>query len=1085
MSQLVPSWAFSGQAVDAAGDAHLSPGVHFRLLTNPLLGLPLVPIAVGRADLHDRLEKYTRHDVTWVDSHGAVLTTPFTVSPDNPVTAHLPLGRTCCWAAVDAQADSVLAPFLPTRPPLLVAHRERVLPMLDVRKHIRPLDVVLKRPPVKLPGDIRLIDRLRQAPLRVEGLVATPLGDAPVAIRSRAPYHVYASHVERVVVRGSGTVTGISWLPAGSVDGIEPFRMLPLPTGPGARYAGPPDGRDQAMERVHRGAPQRFGMHESPLATSPSACAAAGPSDEEQRVEDLALDAEKSLDLLLNDTSAPQQHLSAVEEVVDEMGVSLGSSDRLLLMDLLQGAVDPGFARWLGLLDVDQEPPDQGVVVAYVVDALFAPDWKTIQELGLEQTLPQDALVEDVGKAAALLQQSAPDLEKYVEHLKEMAEGPFLLGRVVLAATVGVPLDQPARPDMDPPLSGDWLPAPPPTALREMTARLQALVPAAGLASAIAQPVGATPVERNPKDRTGRRRLLTPRPDPTATGATQGVLNDRRVDERDGTWQTAQMDWFGRWSSWSSEKFLPGQRPRPPRPVFTLTTRPPTIATPGFTGPLAGSVRVEVSVPPARSLPAGGRLLDHLELRVSTGVGAPAVSTHPLPTSGTPPEVLVVQVPGPTLLPTQVGTVTVTAVWTDGGGVDSDVSEPKHATLHDPRPPAPVTIPPTLEYTARPDATGRARATLTWVPATGQAGFRVFVADETTLRAKLEDIVAGRLAPGDAGQAPSAAAAQSVLTQLDAAEDAPARGAVWNANRSLLPRRWWRQLTAEPIPSGSSPVTFHHDVSGSLGVLALYRVVAVSAASVESAFRTSPLLPRGVPNLLPPPAPTLEVLPVTDDDGDLLAQLTVTVPVGPTPAARYRIRRATATTDPAFMPVVAEGPVPPRTATAPQVFTVIDTGATPSGPRESLAPWLRYHWRVEVQGAAAPGGGPTGEWSSPSAPVSTITMPPEPPAPVSGLTLVRDVEGVHVRFTHPDPLAGGGTAGYTLDVYRQLAGQPLRHLHSLPGQAPPPRGRGTNPAASFHIIDNEAGAVAGTVYQVVVTDPIGRASTPSPPQEAP
>ncbi len=1085
MSQLVPSWALSGQAVDAAGDAHLSPGVHFRLLTNPLLGLPLVPVAVGRAELRDRLERYTRHDVTWVDAHGAVLTPPFTVTPDNPVTAHLPLGRTCCWAAVDAKVDSVAAPSLPTRPPVLAAPRGRELPSLDVRRRIRPLDVVRTRPPLRLPDDLRLPGRLVQAAFRVEALVATPLGDAPVATRSRAPYHVYASHIERLVVRGSGTVTGISWLPASAVEGVEPFRMLPLPTASGARYTGPPDGRDQATKRVRRGAPRRLGMHESPLAASPSACAPVGPPDEEHRVEDLVVDAEKTLDLLLNDTSASQQELTAVEEVVDERGVSLGSSDRRLLMDLLQGAVDPGFARWLGQLDVDQEPPDKGAVVAYVVDALFAPDWKRIRELGLEHTLPADAVVEDVEKVASLLRQSAPELEKYVDHLEGVEDRPLLLGRVVLAATVGVPLDQPARPGMETPVSGDWLPAPAPSAVRELTAPLHGLVPAAGLASAIAQPAGSTPVERNPQDRTGRRRLVTARPDPSAVDATRGLLHDRRVDERDGGWQTSQMDWFGRWSSWSSERFAPGRRPRPPRPVLTLTTSPPTVPTPVPTGPLAGSLRVEVSVPPVRSLPAGGRLLDHLELRVSTGGGSPATTTHPVPTPGTPPEVLVVSVPGPALLPTQAATVTVTAVWVDSAGVPSDLSEPKHATLHDPRPPAPVTIPPTLEYTARPDATGRARATLTWATTTGQAGFRVFLADETTLRAKLEDVVAGRLAPGDAGEAPSGPAAQSLLTELDAAVDAPARGAVWDDHRSLLPRRWWRQLTAEPIPAGSTPVTFHHDVSGSLGVLSLYRVVAVSAASVESDFRSSPLLPRGVPNLLPPPAPTLEVLPVTDDEGDLLVQLDVTVPVGPTPAGRYRVRRATATTDPAFMPIVAEGSVPPRSGTGPQTFTVLDTGDTPSGPRDSLAPWLRYHWRVEVQGDPAPGGGPVGEWSSPSAPASTVTMPPEPPAPVAGGTVVRDAAGVHVRFTHPDPLAGGATAGYTVDVYRQLAGQPLRHLCSIPGQAPPPRGRGANTSAPFHVVDDEAAAVAGTLYQVVVTDPVGRASTPSPPLEAP
>ena len=92
---------------------------------------------------------------------------------------------------------------------------------------------------------------------------------------------------------------------------------------------------------------------------------------------------------------------------------------------------------------------------------------------------------------------------------------------------------------------------------------------------------------------------------------------------------------------------------------------------------------------------------------------------------------------------------------------------------------------------------------------------------------------------------------------------------------------------------------------------------------------------------------------------------------------------------------------------------------------------------------------------------------------------------MHIRFTHPDPLAGGATAGYTVDVYRQLAGQPLRLLLSLPGQEPAPRGRGADVAGAFDVLDADPIAAPGTQYRVVVTDPIGRSSAPSDPQEAP
>lgn len=1077
---LSPSWAFSGQAVDGVGDAHLAAGVHYRVLTHPLLGLPVVPLVIGRITLGQWAKGFTRRDVLWVDSRNAVLTAPFTVTPDNPVVGFLPAGQTCCWAALEASPARDGRPPLPGRPPVVGTLERRGGPSVRVvvspsfPRPTAPVDFGVVRP--GRPG--------RQASLRFEGVVTTPFGDAPVAVRSSAPYHVYASHLERLVVRGSGWVTGLSWLPAAAVERFEKFRTAPLPTSSGVRYAGPADGKDQSFERVERGAPQRFGMHESPLAGSPTACSPVGAGDEIDRVSALTVEPATSLDRLVNDPSAPQRLLTSTENVVDQNGNSLGTSDRFVLMDLLQGVVDPGIARWLGFLDVDEEVPAEQVVVAYVVDALFAPDWRQIQEELLDGTFAAGSLTDDGAAAVRRLAQLAPELERLVDEVGGM-DGPFLHQRAVLAATANAPLDPPSAPLLGTPESGDWMPAPAPTAVREITMDLENLVPGAGTASAIAQPAGGTPVERNTKDTLGRRLLLTPRAAPGAATATSGVLVDRLADERAGSWQIAQTDWFGRWSTRSMRNFGAAARPRPPRPTFTLTTRPPAVTT--STGPLAGVVRIEVSVPPVAGLPSGGRLLDHLELTV-TADGGPTVSAHPLPVPSAPPEVLVIEVPGPELLPTASGTVIVTGIWRDTANVASDGSEPKSATLHDPRPPSPVVIPPTLTYTARPDATGRARVSLRWNPTTGQASYRVFVADETTLRAKLEDVAGGTLSEGDAGQAPSTAQAQSLLSTLDAAIDTPARGAVWDASRQLLPRRWWLQLTAEPLPRpASGPATFTHDVSGSLSVLVLYRVVAVSAASVESDFRSCPLLPRAVPNQLTPPVPTLQVLPVLGPAGELQAQLTVTVPPGPTPAVQYRLRRASAASDPALMQLVGGGPVPPRPAgdAAPQVFTVLDTGSSPSGPRTSLPAWQQYTWRIEVQGPPAPGGGPVGEWSTPSAPVSSSILPPDPPAPVADVAITRDAAGVHVRFTHPEPLAGGATVGYVVAVYRQLAGSQLRLLTSLPGQAPPPEGRGADVTGFFDVVDNDVEALPGTLYRVVVSDPIGRASTPSDPQEAP
>ena len=462
------AWAFSGQAIDAVGDAHLAPGVHYRVLTNPLLGLPVVPLVIGKVELGRFAKGFTRHDVTWIDSHGTILTTPFTVTPDNPVTGHIPTGEICCWAALDGRAsrpDRGPFPF-PDRPPVAVDRLTRTEPPgsgrgAAGRAAVRPVTVkpaAHAGEPRRGPIDIR--ERLRGPAARfwVEGVVATAYGDAPVAIRSSPPYHVYASHLERIVVHGSGTVGGLSWLPAGAVQEAEPFRTAPLPTVSGARYAGPSDGRDQGFDRVGRGAPQRLGMHEQPLAAGPTACTPVSPADEVTRVDQLTTDPATTLERLINDTSAPQPLLTAVETVVDANGVALGTTNRFVLMDLLLGVVDPGVARWLGFLDVDEDVAKEGVVVAYVVDALFAPNWAALHEAGLDVTIGTDSVFNDGREALRVLARRAPELEQFADALKDVDRGPFLVQRVVLAATVDAPLDTPRVPALDSPVSGDWLP---------------------------------------------------------------------------------------------------------------------------------------------------------------------------------------------------------------------------------------------------------------------------------------------------------------------------------------------------------------------------------------------------------------------------------------------------------------------------------------------------------------------------------------------------------------------------------------------------------------------------------------------------
>ncbi|WP_156224828.1 hypothetical protein [Pseudactinotalea suaedae] len=1047
-----PSWAMSGQAIDGREDTHLAVGNHLRIVTNPLLGLPVCPVVVHRVTIHIKsLQRHTRSDAIWVAANGTILTPPFTLTPDNPVTAYLP--RTACWAevaATPAKGD--------WKPPVVGPIRDVVLGPV-VSPVLGPI-----RKPVPAAGQReRPTALVRASRILVQGMVGTPLGDAPVAVRSRAPYQVYASHIERVVVSGSGTVAGIRWLDPARAPGGKRWHTLPLPCGPGARYAGPGDGWDRGLQRAHDAAPTRYGMHEQPQAAGPAACDPVGAADERFRVESHADALKNELDRLVNDTSASQQELVATAAVTG-VGGGLGTSDRNLLTTVLQATLDPGVARWLPFGDIDTDEQDREMLTLYLVSAAFAPDLGAIGKLGLRASLPG-------------VEEAAQVIKRLGELVDESWDGGEQVGEtmqldMVLVAPATVPLDLPAAPPMTVSWDGTWQSVPPPTASRRLTADLDRLVAGAALASAVAQPDGSPAGSRHLKDGVGRLVLLGPSQPPTATSPTQGRLTDRGVTEGDGAWQIAQADWFGRWSGWTRTPFGAGERPRPPRPVVLLATSPPTVPTPAPTGPLSGRVRVEVPVPPPTALPPGARSLAQLELTVVPSTGGSTISTHPA--AG---DAVVVTVPGPALLPTTSGSVTVTARWLDTAAVASEVSEPRSATLHDPRAPAPVVLPATLTYTARPDATGWAQTTLSWGAQPGQASFRVFLADETTLRSKLTEIAAGTLAAGDAGQAPSASQAQTILDALDAAPGAPERGAVWEAHKTRLPRRWFLQLTPEPIPA-SATTTFRHQVSGALTVLVLYRVVAVSAASVESDFRTSPILPRAVPNVLAPPTPSIRVTPSTTATGKLQATIAVTVPPGRTRAARWRLRRASATTDAALMPLVAHGLVTAPATGGDQTFEVVDTGDAPGVSRTSLSGWVRYAWRVEVAGPDLPGGGPSGEWSAPSAPASAVVMPGEPPSEVTSMTAVRDAVGVHVRFSHAGPLQPGASKGYVVDVYRRRPGEPMQIATSVPGL-------GGGSAGAFDVLDPDPAVPAGTGYRVVVTDPIGRRSAPSEEVVAP
>jgi hypothetical protein len=175
VSALAPRNLLAAQALDSFGDPQLAEGVHLRIMPSADLGLPVAPFLVYRMRLgFGAQDVQLRTDIVWRDSQGTALTAPFHVTPDNPVTGYLPpaAGGVCCWIDVLAKPDTGYSQVPLTNEPAL--RRELV-------KWTRPGSGLL-----------------------VRAMVATPLGDAPVATVSRPSYTFLP---KRLCSSGSGSLS--------------------------------------------------------------------------------------------------------------------------------------------------------------------------------------------------------------------------------------------------------------------------------------------------------------------------------------------------------------------------------------------------------------------------------------------------------------------------------------------------------------------------------------------------------------------------------------------------------------------------------------------------------------------------------------------------------------------------------------------------------------------------------------------------------------------------------------------------------------------------------------------------------------
>ena len=328
---LAPPWAFSAEAIDGIGDTHLARGIHIRALPSPSAGLPATPLFVYRALLNaDAIGRASRHtEVIWIDSFGNLLTAPFEVVPNNPVTGHLTAG-TAIWA------------------------------------------------------------RLQARPLRPEGIsfaamVNGPGGLIPFLRRDMDPWIVAGQRIDAVQVSGRGTVIGLRWMERDEAVKFGDFKLLTiwsLPVDPAPRYRPTPDARSEAKDRVARGAPTRLPQYAVMGQTDPANSPPAGDAFSLARLGLLEPELDRWLNRLLDDLSQPTFDLQDIQPVEDAQGTIALSIEP----HLIGASIDPDAGHWLGFGDVDALDAPAGSLVLYQIRGLWrdAPErWDPLQRPAL------------------------------------------------------------------------------------------------------------------------------------------------------------------------------------------------------------------------------------------------------------------------------------------------------------------------------------------------------------------------------------------------------------------------------------------------------------------------------------------------------------------------------------------------------------------------------------------------------------------------------------------------------------------------------------------------------------------------------
>lgn len=1096
----VPSWAFNAEAIDGVGDTHLPLGVHVRALPSAKLGVPATPLVVYRSVLTpDHIKRLALNDgVLWVDSHGAHLTPPFQVMPDNPVYGYFPLPDVI-WAELSAVPAIIPNPVIPVRPILDIGPViGRLMPRLSLtpvaRSAIRAVNLGAATANLGSAASVNtsgiasaVANPGKRAPLVFEAITQSAQGPAAFQTRHQAPYTLAAWTLPLVRVSGQGTVNGIRWLPAARVKEFEKFSLwevwsLPLER-PAPRYTPTPNAPVEAKDRVHRAGVLRQPMYVAYPSASPSVAPVATGADAFARVSQVAGDLHRWVDRLVNDVSQPTWAL------LDEHPIQ-GQADSNISVPiepfLLAGAVDPDVGHYLGFGDVDRSTDlSNGSLVIYRVRGLWRWDQERWHKLQIPNFSP--AVREKLEEAV----QNFPELKQFGIVPKD--DGPFLDLHTHAVALIGAPPDVPSAVQFTATEDRGWLATPPPPNVRRALRLL-----ATGFAPHALAALAATDMNGlrtlHSFVHVGRLKIGKPLPAGTplplvvsrpveAITSGEGRFEDRDAPDSTVDYQLAQGDWFGRWSSWVHKVAPKKARTAPMKPTIELyphispllnpiTPQHPDGAgmpNPVPNGNISGIIEVRIPIPRTPDLPAGGAELKRLDL-VETFEGQAAVTTsytlgslvgatlelHAAPAH----DLLVINRTGPALPRGGKKKVTYTARWVDVLNLVSVNADPAARTITDPRPPVAPPVITELRYTARPDVQGNARVDLDFGSTVGTR-YRVFASNETILLKALDnDAIAG-----------SAAAAAAAL-DIRAAEPGAPRAMKFKLYKSLFGWDHFENLTPQPIVATAASTHFVHRVSGSLDVLAIYRVLGEGATGVLSEMTEAELLPFAVPNLGGPSQPQISVLNAGLEPTSAGVKLRVKVPRAKAVPVAWRLRRASVPVSTALrMDIVAQGAV--SGAVIERDGTSFDITIN-----EPLKPWRQYQFAVEVQ-AGPPPGAPTvgvilpGEWSQASANAKLPVVPPTPPLDASSVAIANVAGGLKITVHHPAAASLISTAlgDHRFEVWRCKTGTKpeLKDLLFI-------RGTGDTWVAT----DSGFAAPAGTYVTVRIIDPLGRRNEAKP-----